>query len=72
MLLGALRTTGEDAGNFGEPIAIGLGATVRPEQNSMLYVRVNDSPARLADNAGDVAVKIEPASARHPHLAPGQ
>jgi hypothetical protein len=30
----------------------------------VLYLRVNDSPAKLADNAGGVAAKIEPASAR--------
>jgi hypothetical protein len=64
MLLGAMRPTGKAAGGFGEPIAVGLGATIKPERDSVLYMRVNESPSRLADNAGDVAVKIEPASAR--------
>jgi hypothetical protein len=30
----------------------------------VLYLRVNESPARLGDNDGDVAVKIEPVAAR--------
>ncbi|HEX6963709.1 MAG TPA: hypothetical protein VF175_17715 [Lacipirellula sp.] len=63
-LLGSLRTTGRSAGSFGEPIPIGLAATVKPEADAILYLRVNDSPARLGDNDGDVAVRIEPAPNR--------
>jgi hypothetical protein len=40
-------------------MVIGLGTTLKPDADADLYLRVNDSPARLGDNAGDVAVKIE-------------
>jgi hypothetical protein len=59
MLLGALRPTGEGAGSFGGPIAIGLGATVKPERDSVLYLRVNDSPAKLRDNRGTMSVRVK-------------
>jgi hypothetical protein len=59
MLLGALRPTGEGAGSFGEPIAIGLGATLKPERDGVLYLRVNDLPAKLDDNRGTMSVRVE-------------
>jgi hypothetical protein len=61
-LIGALRSVAGDANgepSFARPMLIGLEATVRPEHDAALYVRVNDSPAKLQDNAGDVAVKIQ-------------
>jgi hypothetical protein len=42
---------------------IGVGATLKPKRDSILYLRVNESPARLGDNDGDVAVKIEQGAA---------
>ena len=72
-LLGSLRLVAKgdakDDPSFGQPMMIGLGATVRPTRDAVLYLRVNDSPAKLADNRGEIVVKIE----RESHqLAPGQ
>ncbi len=58
MLLGLLRMEGED-GRV-SPLAIGLQAVIKPRSDAILYLRVNDSPARLADNKGDLRVTIEP------------
>jgi hypothetical protein len=59
MLIGTLRST-KSPKEFAAPIAIGLGTTIVPEEDSVLYLRVNDSPAELSDNEGSVAVRIEP------------
>ncbi len=41
-----------------KPIAIGEAATIRPTESGTLYLRINDSPAELADNAGSLDVQI--------------
>lgn len=64
MLLGAVRPE-----NFGEgqisallqPGPIGTSRTIRAPSTGVLYLRINDSPAELADNAGTLQVRIEPA-----------
>jgi len=74
MLLGALRPVSvnsvrkatpeggkqEPAENvgFANPFAIGLEAAVIPEHDAILYLRVNDSAAELADNQGSLRVEI--------------
>jgi hypothetical protein len=40
------------------PQAIGLGAAVVPEATGTLYLRINDSPAELADNRGTLDVTV--------------
>jgi hypothetical protein len=40
------------------PTVIGLGAELTPQQTGTLYLRVNDSPAELADNAGSLTAEI--------------
>lgn len=40
------------------PHAIGLSGEITPTTAGTLYLRVNDSPADLGDNAGEVAVTI--------------
>jgi hypothetical protein len=45
--------------SFAHSMLIGLGTTVRPDRDAVLYVRVNDSPAKLHDNAGNLTLKIE-------------
>jgi hypothetical protein len=40
------------------PIVVGLGATLRPETAGTLYLKINDSPAELAKNAGQLRVKV--------------
>jgi hypothetical protein len=60
MLLGTLRSIKKPE-TFAAPIAIGLGITITPEEDAVLYLCVNDSPAEWSDNKGAVAVRIEPA-----------
>ncbi len=56
MLLGAIQSA---TGNpYAKPLAIGLGQTLKPEQDGQLYLRVNDSPAQLSDNQGSLQVKL--------------
>jgi hypothetical protein len=59
MLLGTLRSTKSPL-EFADPMAIGLGATIAPHEDSVLYLRVNDFPAEMSDNKGQVGVRIEP------------
>jgi hypothetical protein len=39
---------------------IGSGRTIRAPASGVLYFRINDSPAELADNEGTVTIRIEP------------
>ena len=57
MLLGLLRVEGEN--QLPQPVAIGLEEVIQPESDAILYLRVNDSPARLSDNLGTLQVSIE-------------
>lgn len=41
-----------------EPVAIGLQYVVRPEQSGTLFLKINDSPAELHDNAGQLQVEV--------------
>lgn len=50
-----ITTTAPD---FASPRPVGLQATIAPIVDSLLYVRVNDSPAELADNEGELTVSI--------------
>jgi hypothetical protein len=67
VLLGALRPAA-NRGRFGSPMMIGLGATLEPKEDAVLYLRVNDSPGMLNDNRGELNVKVESDAS---HLAPG-
>ena len=62
VLLGAIVPDGAarpaEAG-LARPIAIGLGATITPGASGTLYLRVNDSAARLGDNRGALTIMIE-------------
>ena len=40
------------------PLAVGLGATLRPEQSGTLFLRINDSAAELDDNAGTLTAYL--------------
>ncbi len=44
--------------NLGRPIPVGIGTTVTPAASGTLYLKVNDSAAALADNAGEYLVRI--------------
>jgi hypothetical protein len=41
-----------------KPIAVGASGEIKCEQPGVLYLRLNDSPAELADNAGELRVKV--------------
>ena len=61
LLLGAVRAdsrpaTGPSA--LVRPQPIGLGTVIEPQTAGTLYLRINDSPAELADNAGTLDVTI--------------
>jgi hypothetical protein len=68
MLLGAIfeggRGKAEGGGRelgdatFAKPLAIGLGATITREVSGTLYLRVNDSAARLGDNRGTLTIRV--------------
>lgn len=58
MLLGAIVPEDGDDASFLEPWAIGLGTTITPKVSGTLYLRVNDSAARLGDNRGRLTITI--------------
>jgi len=41
------------------PATVGLGTRLTPKTSGTLYLKINDSPAELADNAGQVRVLVE-------------
>jgi hypothetical protein len=53
------REPGAVSGMFRTAV-VGLGTTLSPLQSGTLYLRINDSAAELADNAGSLEVQIEP------------
>ncbi|HYO25071.1 MAG TPA: hypothetical protein VEQ85_08975 [Lacipirellulaceae bacterium] len=60
-LLGAWRYVDGGGATFDAPMSIGLEANVLPERDAVLYLRVNDSPARAARNTGSLEVRIRAA-----------
>ncbi len=46
-----------------QPQTIGLETQWTPSRDGTLYLRINESPARLGDNQGQLTVRIEAASA---------
>ena len=42
------------------PQPIGLSATIEPTASGALYLKINDSPAELADNEGSLTVEVRP------------
>jgi hypothetical protein len=58
-LLAAVRYDDPEATNgLLHPIVAGLGTELTPERSGTLYLRVNDSPAELADNVGTLEVAV--------------
>jgi hypothetical protein len=45
---------------FASPAIIGLHSVLKPTVSGTLYLRINDSPARLDDNRGTLKVTIQP------------
>jgi hypothetical protein len=65
MLLAAIRpeaATPDAAaapGGFLQPYAVGLDAELTPTVSGTLYLRINESPAALTDNAGTLEVSVK-------------
>ena len=45
------------------PDVIGMGVESLVERSGTLYLRINDSPAELSDNAGKLTVRVTPVAA---------
>ncbi|TWT85675.1 hypothetical protein Pla123a_04820 [Posidoniimonas polymericola] len=45
-------------GGFFAPVPLGAASTFRAPYSGTLYLRVNDSPAKLADNSGELRVTV--------------
>lgn len=64
ILIGAMDADAEGSpdggGSFRDSFAIGLESFVKPTTTGTLYLRVNESAARLTDNRGGITVTIEP------------
>jgi hypothetical protein len=60
MLLAAVTDEGKSGrlSPLVKPQAIGERGEIKPDQEGVLYLRVNDSPAELADNVGELKVNI--------------
>ena len=61
VLLAAVRPdhAGDDGpSDLARPQVIGLSGRISPEKTGTLYLRVNDSAAELADNAGTLTVQV--------------
>lgn len=41
-----------------QPVVVGLAAVITPEISGTLYLKINDSPGELGDNAGVIQVRI--------------
>ncbi|TWT90893.1 hypothetical protein Mal64_12910 [Pseudobythopirellula maris] len=54
----ANTATVDSSGGFAAPTPVGLGATLRPGFSGTLYLRVNDGEAGLAENSGELTVRI--------------
>ena len=59
-LLGAIDGTKKGV-TLANSFEIGLGITITPTAAGTLYLRVNDSPAKLNDNRGALTATISPA-----------
>lgn len=63
ILLGAVRDDArqpEDSSGLVRPQVIGLETTLAPRQSGTLYFRINDAPADLANNRGELSVEVVP------------
>ena len=62
LLLAAVRNDRPSPGattGLLRPWSIGLGAALQPNESGALFLKLNDSPAELADNQGEFQVRIE-------------
>jgi hypothetical protein len=65
ILLAAIDPGGDSrdrAASFAKPIVVGTQTILMASQSGVLWLCVNDSPARLAENEGEVRVRVAPGS----------
>lgn len=63
-LLAAVRADAwqaTEASAFLQPLTIGLGSDIEVAQTGDLYLKINESPAELGDNKGELEVRVEQA-----------
>ena len=60
MLLGSVRLDEAQPGtvNLANPFQLGLDRKIRPAESGTLYLRINDHPARVRDNSGELTVTV--------------
>lgn len=61
ILLAAVRPDAPPPGSSSallRPYVVGLEATIKPDAAGTLFLKINDSPAELDDNAGQCVVKV--------------
>ncbi len=61
ILLAAVRPDNPPPGSTSallRPTVIGLGATITPAETGTLFLKINDSPGELHDNAGQLKVEV--------------
>jgi hypothetical protein len=51
---------------FLEPFSIGFETTIAPDRPGTLYLKINESPGHLADNAGEVRIRVESLQRKRP------
>ena len=59
------RTELTTQGSFFQPYTVGRQLLVTPARSGTLFLRINDAPAELADNQGDVTVSIQVVEGSH-------
>ncbi|MCL4202624.1 MAG: hypothetical protein KJ000_09020 [Pirellulaceae bacterium] len=65
LLVGAVRDDSQPLAGLSpltRPEPVGLSRTWIPETSGTLYLKINESSAQLADNQGELTVRIEPAA----------
>ncbi|MDP6466628.1 MAG: hypothetical protein QF918_02740 [Pirellulaceae bacterium] len=66
ILLGSIVDEDKPPGSksvLATPDVIGMGVESPVERDGTLYLRINDSPAELSDNAGELTVRVTPVAA---------
>ncbi len=61
ILLAAVRPDDPPPGSTSallRPTSVGLGATITPAETGTLFLKINDSPGELHDNAGQLKVEV--------------
>lgn len=58
LIAAVVDRSGTPGNGLVEPVSVGLGTRLEPEQSGELFLRMNDSPAELAENRGSANLSI--------------